>query len=485
MLFCTFEFVVFFALVILLLKMVARWPVGQHLVLLVASNFFYGFWDWRFLGLIWISALLDFTIGILLERGYSRGKRQVLLYTSACGNLGILFFFKYFDFFQASTEQLLTALGISYSPWLLKTILPVGISFYTFQTMSYTIDVYRGKSPACRNILVFAQYVCYFPQLVAGPIERAAHLIPQLQATRVVNAEKIMSGGLLIVWGCLKKATIADSIGLLVVDNHFANPISGTHLMLAILAFGLQIYCDFSGYCDIARGASRCLGIELVENFNAPYFATSISDFWRRWHMTLSFWFRDYVYVNLGGNRQGLLRTTVNLWITMFLCGLWHGANLTFVAWGVYHGCLLMLHRLISGERRKANESWSDTPSRLTFMAKALATFGLVSYGWMIFRLEDASQIIPHSLMLLRPLEGFADPQLRWQCVGLTTLLALTGAGVWVAHWVQHQALNNGRELENLAHPTRLGLLLAGAMLVVVLFSSFGKGGVPFIYFQF
>ncbi len=334
MLFCTYEFVVFLAFVLAILKLSEDHPKLQQLFLLVASNVFYGLWDWRFLALIWFSTLLDFGVGMRMSQASSTSSRKRLLACSIVGNIGVLGLFKYFDFFQQSTRTMLAAIGWQYQPWLLDLALPVGISFYTFQTLAYTIDVYRKQAPACTDLLVFGQYVCYFPQLVAGPIERAERLIPQLSKARVVGIENVLSGLLLILWGSLKKATVADSLGLLVVDPLFGDPVSGTHLLLAIVAFSIQIYCDFSGYCDIARGTSRCMGVELVENFHAPYFASSISAFWRRWHMSLSQWFKDYLYIGLGGNRRGKVRTIFNLWITMFLCGLWHGANATFLLWG-------------------------------------------------------------------------------------------------------------------------------------------------------
>jgi D-alanyl-lipoteichoic acid acyltransferase DltB (MBOAT superfamily) len=244
MLFCTYEFALFFVVVLVFLKAGEYWPISQNFTILLASNFFYGFWDWRFLALIWLSIFIDYSIGLLLGRDYSRHQRLALVTASACSNLGILLLFKYFNFFQDGLLLLLSDVGIGYNPWLLDAVLPIGISFYTFQTMSYSIDVYRRKIAPTNDLLVFAQFVCYFPQLVAGPIERAGRLIPQLQKHRTIAVENVLSGALLIVWGCFKKAVVADSIGMLLVDIHFDTPASGTHLLLAILGFSVQIYCD-------------------------------------------------------------------------------------------------------------------------------------------------------------------------------------------------------------------------------------------------
>ena len=456
------------------------WPGSQHITVLLASNFFYGFWDWRFLTLIWLSIFIDYFVGLLLEKNKRQRARRALLSVSICSNLSILLFFKYFNFFQDSLQNLLARGGMEYDPWVLSVTLPLGISFYTFQTMSYSIDVYRRKVVATSNLLEFAQFVCYFPQLVAGPIERAGKLIPQLQRNRHIEWENVLSGGLLVIWGCFKKAVVADSVGMLIVDIHFDNPASGTHLLLATFGFAIQIYCDFSGYCDIACGLSRCMGIELSKNFNAPYYAATISDFWRRWHISLSHWFRDYLYIGLGGNRCGSLRTLVNLVITMLLCGLWHGANSTYIVWGAYHGGLLLAHRLVAGNTRKQNEA----NRHFRYISTGI-TFLLVCYGWMIFRLTDIDLLVPYTMMLTNPFEGFMNPDLRNQCIGLTALLFVMLGITWVAHWIQDQADHNRQELEILGSPTVIGLLLGGGMIVVVLFSSIGKGGLPFIYFQF
>jgi len=316
---------------------------------LLASYFFYGCWDWRFLGLIWLSTIVDFACGRELDkrkRGttgedggpssepyfHSRRGRRTILFVSVAANLGILGFFKYFDFFVGSAATLLDMIGLPLERRLLNVILPVGISFYTFQTLSYTIDIYRGQIRAHGSLLDFAVFVAFFPQLVAGPIVRAREFIPQVSRRRHLNLDQIYEGGYLILWGLFKKVVIADNLALL-VDGVFQSdaPLLGGTVLVALYAFSVQIYCDFSGYSDIARGCAKMMGFEIRLNFKLPYFESNPAEFWRRWHISLSTWLRDYLYIPLGGNRKGATRTCINLALTMILGGLWHGAAWTFV----------------------------------------------------------------------------------------------------------------------------------------------------------
>ena len=352
MLFCTYPYFLFLAAVLVVVRLTERAGSVQKLLLLAASNVFYGYWDWRFLGLLWLTTVMDFSIALLVDHQTNVRTKKLVLAVSVVVNLGLLAFFKYFDFFQDSAARVLTEFGVPYEPWLLHVTLPVGISFYVFQSMSYVIDVYRGDMKPTRSLVDFAQFVMYFPQLVAGPIERAPHLMPQLVGVRRVRLPGVLSGLLLILVGCVKKALVADALGAYVVDDVFASPQGALHLWLGTIAFGFQIYLDFSGYCDVARGSSRCLGVELVENFEAPYFAANITEFWRRWHISLSTWFRDYLYIPLGGSRRGASRTYLNLVVVFFLCGLWHGASFNFVAWGLYHGLFLVLDERDGGHLR-------------------------------------------------------------------------------------------------------------------------------------
>ena len=473
MLFNSFAFFLFFAGVVAALAALRRFPRAQRLALLAASNFFYGYWDYRFLALLWVSILVDFCAGIAISRSESGGRKRALVAASVVVNLGILATFKYFDFFVAGLGSLLTSVGMPFSPILLEVALPVGISFYTFQSLAYSVDVYRSKVAPCRSLLTFATFVCYFPQLVAGPIERAAHLIPQLGKVLEIRFGRLVSGGLLMVWGLFKKVVAADIAGAYIVDHIFLSPAGGLHLWLASAAFGFQIYLDFSGYCDIARGASRCLGIELVENFRAPYFARNITEFWRRWHISLSSWFRDYLYIPLGGNRKGISRTYCNLLITMLLCGLWHGASAAFVIWGAYHGALLLGHRAL-GRRIPWLPGWAGaTGSHLCCLVA-------VVFGWTLFRVDSA--FLGETVTTMFRASGFfagADG-MGWLFLSLGLLAAI----VAVAHFVQIKA-SNGMELENLFRsPVSLGVV-AGALLCAVFLIGSLRENVPFIYFQF
>lgn len=437
---------------------------------LLASYAFYGYWDPRFLVLIVISTAIDYNVALALAASEDESRRKRLLWLSLCGNLGLLAVFKYFDFFQQSLAQALGGLGLSYHPLLLQVVLPVGISFYTFQTLGYTIDVFRRRSEPCRDPLLFALFVAYFPQLVAGPIERASALLPKLHRPEPFRWGLLSSGLTLVIIGLFKKCVLGDLAGYYLADPAFASPSSGLHLMVGVLAFTVQIYGDFSGYTDIARGVSRCLGVELSKNFLAPYFAANITDFWRRWHITLSSWFRDYLYIPLGGNRNGPQRTYLNLSLTMLLCGLWHGAAATYLLWGAYHGGLLLTHRRFTN-RGPASEFW------LSRLSSQVLCFGLVCYGWMIFRLESADQLVWYTMVLLTPWEGVWDSAQLLQWLGTLLPFALGTAFF-------HRLEVAGKEFEELYPPALVGALL-GLMVGAILSLGSLAEPLPFLYFQF
>ncbi|MCP4798928.1 MAG: MBOAT family protein [bacterium] len=359
----------------------------QNLFLLLASYFFYGSWDWRFTFLLLISTVVDFFVGRSLHVATEVNRRKMLLTISVCVNLGILGFFKYFNFFIDSAVGLLEFMNFESNRPVLNVILPVGISFYTFQTMSYTIDIYKKKMEPTRNMIDFALFVSFFPQLVAGPIERAKVLIPQVVRPRVVTKDDLITGLNLMAIGYFKKVAIADNMAP-IVSNAFSSPGSLTsgELLTGLYAFSFQIYGDFSGYSDIARGVARLLGFELMINFNAPYLSRSITEFWRRWHISLSSWLRDYLYISLGGNRHGSLMTYRNLFLTMLLGGLWHGAAWTMVAWGAMHGIYLAVHKLLLGDK-KLDVSWPNSfVGWLVNLVKIVITFHMVALTWIMFR---------------------------------------------------------------------------------------------------
>lgn len=395
MLFNSQSFFIFFAIVYLLYLALHKNRTLQNGLLLIASYYFYGSWDWRFLSLIAISTIVDFFIGRALGRTPldALARRKQLLAISVVVNLSILGFFKYFNFFAESLADLLSLLGMQANPTTLQIILPVGISFYTFQTMSYTIDIYRNRLRPARTFLDFAVFVSFFPQLVAGPIERASNLIPQFEKPRRITVEQINTGLFLILWGLFKKMVVGDNAGLIAdqIFNDYAN-YQGVDLLIGVLAFSIQIYGDFSGYSDIARGISRLMGFELMVNFRLPYFALNPTDFWQRWHISLSSWLRDYLYIPLGGNRKGTFKTYRNLFVTMLLGGLWHGAAWNFVIWGAFHGTILILYRLF--EKKSAHrDPWGGDHAYFVVVAKMMLMFALTLVGWLIFRASSAEQI--------------------------------------------------------------------------------------------
>ncbi len=391
MLFNTLQFAVFFAVVLALYFSLKH--RGQNRMLIVASYFFYACWDWRFLSLIFISTAVDFYVGKLLHETPDQRRRKVILCWSILFNLGFLAIFKYYGFFAESLRSLMQTLGYTPSFATLTVVLPVGISFYTFQSMSYTLDIYRKDIEPSPRFSDFALSVAFFSHMVAGPIQRADSLIKQVAHPRVVTREHFSEGFYLILWGLFKKMVIADNMALL-TDPIFSKTgnFTATEVFAGALAFAFQIYGDFSGYTDIARGTAKLMGFDLMLNFNLPYFATSPQDFWRRWHISLSTWLRDYLYFSLGGSRKGEVRTYVNLMLTMVLGGLWHGASWTFVIWGFYHGSLLCLHRAalpflekIAPQTGVGQFAWRWT--RIGFM------FLLTLYGWLIFRANSFSQL--------------------------------------------------------------------------------------------
>ena len=389
MLFNTLDFWLFFAAVFgLYLGLPRR---AQNVLLLVASYLFYACWDWRFVGLLILSTSIDWILGNAIAREGTREGARRWVATSVALNLLFLGFFKYCNFFLASANALLLRMGASPTDFRMDIVLPVGISFYTFQSISYIVDVYRKEVEPARDPLDFALFVAFFPHMVAGPIMHSSALLPQMQQAREVRWSEVMSGFNLAAWGLFKKVVVADNLATLanVVFERKLGFHSGV-IHVGVLAFAFQIYCDFSGYTDIARGVARMMGFRLMDNFDHPYFSTCITDFWRRWHISLSSWLRDYLYVSLGGNRGGALRTYRNLMVTMVLGGLWHGAAWKFVIWGAYQGVLLVLERALGGKRLLLDwDSCRTWGSRVLWGLRVLVTFHLVCLGWVIFRCED------------------------------------------------------------------------------------------------
>ncbi len=463
MTFNSLQYLAFLPVVVVLYRLFPR--RGRQWLLLVASYVFYGAWDWRFLGLLAVSTITDYTVGRRLSTTENERSRRLLLLVSLVVNLGILGTFKYYGFFVDGLQDLLAAVGLEPNFGTLELVLPVGISFYTFQTLGYTIDVYRRDVEPCRDPVVFAVYVAYFPQLVAGPIERANRLIPQLQRVETeLDATRVTSSVALILGGLTKKVVLADQLAP-IVDQAFSGDSTTTvSAVVGAVAFAGQIYGDFSGYTDIARGSSRLLGVELVENFREPYLSLSITAFWRRWHMSLSQWLRDYLYIPLGGNRGSSFATSRNLMITMLLGGLWHGAAWTFVVWGGLHGLYLLVERLVGIDQRRW--SWWQTPFAL------LWTFSLVCFAWVFFRSPDIGSAWDYLGGLL-DWGGWELPAGDW------AWFALAIAGL-LAHDLIRPHLHRNSVVRR---PILSGVLAGTAAVAIVVVS--GGTSVPFIYFQF
>lgn len=482
MLFNSLDFAVFLPIVFLLYWFATKGHLAfQNVLIVVASYVFYAFWDWRFLALIIFSTFLDFSIGLLIARQQNKRKQKLLLWASVAVNLGFLGFFKYYNFFLSSFVSAFSFFGAPITANSLNIILPVGISFYTFQTLSYTIDVYRKKLPPTTDFIAFAAFVSFFPQLVAGPIERATNLLPQFYAKRQFSYAKATDGMKQILWGLFKKMVIADNCAE-VANQIFTNSsdYSGSTLVVGVIFFSFQIYGDFSGYSDIAIGSSKLFGFNLNQNFNFPYFSRNIAEFWRRWHISLSTWFRDYLYIPLGGSRGNTTNKIRNTFIIFIVSGFWHGANLTFIFWGALHA-LFFLPLLITNKNRNFTNTVAQ--GKLLPTAKEvglmLLTFCLTSFAWIFFRAENLthalgyiSSIFSQSFFSLPYFLGIKKAAL----VGGLLLFFLA------VEWL-------GREkkygLESLVScwkkPLKWGFYYFIAMLIFL----FGTQSQDFIYFQF
>lgn len=455
----------------------------QNLFLVVASYFFYGWWDWRFLGLILFSTLVDYLVGRSLETARSKLHRKVLLWISIGVNIGFLGFFKYYNFFVESFIDAFSYFGKTFEASTLSIILPVGISFYTFQTLSYSIDVYRGKMQPTKDPVAFAAFVSFFPQLVAGPIERATNLLPQFYVRRSFEYNKAVDGLRQMLWGLFKKVVVADSCAVY-ANAIFADPgeYSGSALLVGAIYFGFQIYGDFSGYSDIAIGTSKLFGFDLNQNFSTPYFSRNIAEFWRRWHISLSTWFRDYLYIPLGGSRGGAWSTTRNIFIIFLVSGFWHGANWTFIVWGGLNALYILPSVWVKNNRKYLGNIAPDRrlPSWKEF-GSILLTFFLTTVAWVFFRAESVSQAfsIIQEIFSISLFEGiafpFEGPYLMLQ-IGLPLLVLID----WIGRDKPHALF----DLKGRWH-TILRYLFYYGIVVLILHAFWSNDAQQFIYFQF
>jgi len=480
MLFNSLQYLVFFPIVVI--AYFALSPKWRTYLLLAASYYFYMSWKPEYIVLILGSTIVDYFIAIKIHGTDVKKRRKQWLALSLLVNLGVLFLFKYFNFFAESTHEVFAQMNIFYDSPAFEFLLPVGISFYTFQTISYSVDVYRGKLEPERNFPRFALFVSFFPQLVAGPIERATHLLPQFKQKFNFEYERVVSGLRLMLWGFFKKVVIADNIGLL-VDQVYNNPgeQNGLTFLIATYFFAFQIYCDFSGYSDIAIGSARIMGFDLMENFKQPYLSTSIREFWSRWHISLSTWFRDYVYIPLGGNRTVKWRWYYNLMITFLISGFWHGANWTFIIWGAIHGILLIAGIQVA--------KFVKTPKkRLGIWISRLIVFHLVVLAWVFFRadtVEIAVDILKAIALIYRDVLDYLSGSSVFLGFGEIELVTVAYFGMLIAllysiDWL----LTQEKAQKYYLNSPKLRMLTYFILFYwIVLGGYFGK--TTFIYFQF
>jgi alginate O-acetyltransferase complex protein AlgI len=473
MLFNSLQFVWFFLVVYALYRVLPH--RAQNWLLLIASYYFYAAWDWRFLGLLIASTIVDYLCALAIDRATGQRRRRMLLCLSLGFNLTVLGFFKYFNFFADNLHAVFSALGWQVDFVTLRVLLPIGISFYTFMTMSYVIDVYRREIRATTDLLDFAVFVAFFPHLIAGPILRASRLLPQIDAPRRITAQQMRDGAWLIAWGYFLKVFVADNLAPLTsrVFDASAHP-TGVNVLLGAYAFAFQIYGDFAGYSNIARGTSKLMGIELIENFRFPYFVRTPQEFWRHWHISLSTWLRDYLYISLGGNRGTRLEVYRNLMITMVLGGLWHGAAWTFVLWGIYQGLLLIAYR--DAGRSPFLQRLMSGPGRFATIAGTLVMFHLTCAGWLIFRASSASQVAQLAGAIAT---SFAPASI--DVPGLLLPLVFYVAPLLIVHACEAR-FDDVLVVRRLPLAVRYSVYSA-TFYLLALFGNFG--GADFIYFQF
>ena len=483
MVFNSVEFLIFLAVVFCLFWLIAVKSLKlQNFFIVAASYFFYGWWDWRFLSLIFFSTVVDYCVGRSLATEENAGKRKVLLLVSIVVNLGFLGFFKYFNFFADNLTLLLTSIGFKVNPLSLNILLPAGISFYTFQTMSYTIDVYRRQLEPTKDFVAFSAFVSFFPQLVAGPIERATHLLPQFYHIKKFDYSMAIDGTRQIIWGMYKKVVIADNCGVLANDifNNYSL-YSGSSLLLGAVYFSFQIYCDFSGYSDIAIGTAKLFGFDIMQNFAYPYFSRDIAEFWRRWHISLSTWFRDYVYIPLGGSRCSTVKKIRNTFVVFLVSGFWHGANWTFIVWGLLHA-VFFLPLLVFGKNRTYLNTVSEKrviPTGLEFL-QMFGTFLMVTLAWVFFRADNLGMAVDY-------LSGIFDASLfsstnhatkamsKSTCLNLIFFIVMEWFGRKDKYAIEKTGLNWYRFFRWLFY----------TYLIFSMLMFMEEGRTPFIYFQF
>ena len=483
MLFNSLDFAVFLPIVFLLYWIVAQKNIKlQNALIVIASYLFYGWWDWRFLSLILFSTIIDYAVGQKLRNEEKEVKRKMLLWTSIIVNIGFLGFFKYYNFFLENFVDAFSLFGMEINSNSLNIILPVGISFYTFQTLSYTIDVYNRKLEPTKDFIAFSAFVCFFPQLVAGPIERATNLLPQFYKKRTFDYHKAVDGMRQILWGLFKKVVIADNCA------EFANQIfnnsadmNGSTLVLGAIFFTFQIYGDFSGYSDIAIGTSRLFGFNLKQNFSTPYFSRDIAEFWRRWHISLSTWFRDYLYIPLGGSRGGTWMKIRNTFAIFIVSGFWHGANWTFIIWGALNAIYFLPLLLLNKNRINTDvvAQNKNIPS-LKELLLMINTFMLTVFAWIFFRAENISHAFSYINTIFSELI-FTIPEFQnMKQAGITLLLIMF---FMIIEWFGRKEKYAYENIKNINDTFKRHVIYILTIVIILMFGNFQEN--QFIYFQF
>lgn len=485
MLFNSINFAFFFPIIFIvywfILKKNHNW---QNFFLMIASYFFYACWDWRFMFLLAFSTLLDYFCGLKIFSSQTKKAKKIWLFLCAGINIGFLGFFKYYNFFIESFQDLLLSFGLTPHLSTLQIILPVGISFYTFHGLSYVLDIYNEKIEPRKNIVNYSLFVSFFPLLVAGPIERARHLLPQIEKPRTFDYEKAKDGSKQILWGLFKKIVVADGCAQF-VDIAFNNTETtpGWFLCLAAIFFAFQIYGDFSGYTDIALGVARLLGFELLQNFNFPYFSRDIAEFWRRWHISLSSWFKDYLYIPLGGSKGGMIKTIRNTFIIFLVSGFWHGANWTYLAWGGLHACYMV--PLIIRKKNRINVSsvvaeGNKFPS-LKEIGQLISTFILITIAWIFFRADSVSHAFIYIKSLLTNFKGhdtFGESIMKFQLLICIFFCIFMLFFEWIGRKDKHALANSMNKWKTIPR-------YAFYYLLVLILFFFAGNAQNFIYFQF
>lgn len=472
MLFNSIEFFVFFILVFIIYWLLNKKLKAQNLLLLFASYVFYGWWDWRFLSLIILSSVIDYFAGIRIHASPNQHTRKSWLFISIIANLGLLSLFKYYNFFAESFSDLMNVFGWQPNDLTLNLILPVGISFYTFQTLSYTIDIYRREFKPTKDAIAFFTYIAFFPQLVAGPIERAVNLLPQIERPREFKKEWFSAGIIQILIGLFRKIVIADTLGVY-VDSIYGNLDihNASSIVFATILYAFQIYFDFAGYSDIAIGTAKSLGFKFHQNFNLPYFSKSLTAFWRKWHMSLSFWLRDYLYISLGGNRKGIKITYRNLMLTMLLGGLWHGSSWNFIIWGGIHGIILSVEKYLTAK------NLFSSIRKINFIGY-FVTFSIVLLSWIFFR-ASTTQSAFNAIAKIVSLD-FAKPFIGDINVLINGLFVLL-IGILFDLFLFNRKIHL-EELGSKLKPVQIAIV---ATIIILLINLFYSTSQNFIYFQF